>query len=167
METFYLPKKENYCVSAEYTILKKKTALGYDIKVHNIAYEKSGKIHDSGDTIYAKIIDAKSGKLEVGTWFLPPATAGPYWVIDYDEKEGYALVSGGPPTLEGTNGLCRTGTGVNKAGLWIFTRQQTRNEELVQKARKIAEAKGFDLTVLNDVDQSTCPPKSSSYFVQV
>merc|ERR1712087_332283 len=156
--TLYLPAAQNYCVSARYTLLAKKTLLGYDIKVRNVAYEKNGKVHGSGDLIYAKIIDAKTGKLEVAPSFLPSGLAGDYWVIDYDESEGYALVSGGAPTIQGQGGLCRTGTGVNQAGLWIFTRQQTRNDNLVQKVRGIAEKKGFDLTVLNDVDQSSCPP---------
>merc|ERR1719218_344512 len=61
--TLYLPKDQNFCVSAQYTLLEKKTVLGYDVKVHNIAYEKNGKVHDSGDLIYAKIVDAKTGKL--------------------------------------------------------------------------------------------------------
>merc|ERR1712203_808557 len=139
--TLYLPAAQNYCVSARYTILAKKTLLGYDIKVRNVAYEQTGKIHDSGDLIYAKIIDAKRGKLEVAPSFLPSGLAGDYWVIDYDENEGYALVSGGAPTIEGQEGLCRTGKGVNQAGLWIFTRQQTRNENLVQKVRRVAEKK--------------------------
>jgi lipocalin len=156
-ETSYLPKEQNYCVSAEYAILGKKTLLGYDVKVHNIAYDKTGKIFDSKDLIYAKIVDANTGKLEVAPYFLPPILSGAYWVIDYDESEGYALISGGPPKLDGQNGLCRTGTGVNGAGLWIFTRQQTRNEDLVQKVRGIATTKGFDLTVLNDVNQTSCP----------
>lgn len=160
--TSYLPTSQNFCVSAEYTVLKKQTLLGYDIKVRNIAYEKSGKIHDSGDLIYAKIVDAKSGKLEVAPSFLPPALSGDYWVIAYDEAEGYALVSGGAPTLEGQGGLCRTGTGVNEAGLWIFTRAQIRNDDLVLKVRGIAQQKGFDLSVLNDVDQSHCPPLPSN-----
>merc|ERR1712039_673564 len=147
--TLYLPKAQNYCVSARYTVLQKKTLLGYDIKVRNVAYEKDGKIHDSGDLIYAKIIDAKSGKLEVAPSFLPTGLAGDYWVIVYDESAGYALVSGGAPKIDGQGGLCRTGTGVNQAGLWIFTRQQARNEALVQKVRGIAAGKGFDTSVLN------------------
>merc|ERR1711879_168131 len=129
--------------------------------------EQNGKIHDSGDLIYAKIVDAKTGKLEVAPYFLPTAFAGAYWVIDYDESQGYALVSGGASTLEGEGGLCRTGSGVNEAGLWIFTRQQSRNEELVQKVRRIAKSKGFDLAVLDDVDQSKCPPLSSGNTVMV
>jgi len=161
-ETAYLPKEQNFCVSAQYTRLEKKTLLGYDIKVHNVAYERDGEKHDSGDTLYAKIVDAKTGKLEVAPYFLPPALSGAYWVLAYEESEGFALVSGGAPTHDGEDGLCRTGTGVNGSGLWIATRQQRRDEGLVQKVRAMALAKGLDLTVLNDVDQTTCPPLSHS-----
>merc|ERR1719498_1065184 len=100
----------------------------------------------------AKIVDQDAGQFKVAPWFLPTALAGPYWVIDYSEAEGYALVSGGPPTLEGKNGTCRTGTGTNDSGLWIFTREQQRNEQLISKVRGIAQSKGFDLSVLNHID---------------
>ena len=48
------------------------------------------------------------------------------------------------------------GTGVNGSGLWIFTRMQTRNEAVIQKVRSIALAKGFDLSVLQDINQTSC-----------
>lgn len=159
MATLYLPASENYCVYAEYSVLPKATFWGYTIQVHNYAAEKDGKAHDSGRFICAKGTDAKDpAKLEVGPCFLPRVTGfstGPYWVIAYNEADGYALISGGQPTIQGAGG-CRTGSGVNGAGLWIFTRQQQRNEQLVQKVRGIAAAKGFDLSVLNDVDQTRC-----------
>merc|ERR1711972_231151 len=129
--------------------------------------ESNGDIHDSGDLIYAKIVDAKTGKLEVSPYFVPSFASGDYWVIDYDESQGYALISGGAPKIEGQGGLCRTGTGVNQAGLWIFTRQQSRDEALVQKVRQMAQSKGFDLSVLNDVDQTNCPPLPESDQVMV
>lgn len=159
MATLYLPKTENYCVYADYTVLSKPTLLGYTVQVHNYAQEKDGKAHDSGKIICAKGTDANDpAKLEVGPCFLPRISGfstGPYWVLAYSEQEGYALVSGGQPTHKTDSG-CRTGTGVNGAGLWIFTRQQQRDEALVQKVRSIASAKGFDLSVLNDVDQTSC-----------
>merc|ERR1712135_136539 len=65
---------------------------------------------------------------------------------------GYALISGGAPSHE-TAGGCTTGSGTNDAGLWIFTRQQTRNVTLVTEVRGIADAKGFDLSVLKVVQQ--------------
>lgn len=37
------------------------------------------------------------------------------------------LLAGGAPKESGADG-CKTGTGTNGAGLWIFTRQQKRDE---------------------------------------
>lgn len=170
METSYLPKSHNWCVYAEYHRLPKKSFWGYDVGVHNHAEEQDGTIHDSdrdirGGGILAKIVDEKSGKLEVAPWFLPTLLAGPYWVIAYSEAEGYSLISGGPPKIEGTDGACRTGTGTNNAGLWIFTREQKRDDKLIAKVRGIAKSKGFDLSVLNDVDHSNCTSEYSEQIV--
>merc|ERR1711982_298248 len=92
----------------------------------------------------------------VAPCFLPTIFSGPYWIVAYDESEGYALVSGGQPNVKGEDGGCSTGTGVNYSGLWIFTRSQERDEELVLRVRGIAEEAGFDTSVLNDVDQTNC-----------
>jgi len=40
--------------------------------------------------------------------------------------------------------------------MWIFTRQQARNEILVDKVRSIAVAKGIDVSVLKYNNQTTC-----------
>lgn len=155
MAVSYLPESQNRCVTAEYSLAGKKTFWGYDVLVKNHAEEVAPphKAHDGN--LCAKIVDRDAGKLEVAPCFLPTALSGAYWVLDYSEEEGYAIVSGGAPT-HSSNGACSTGTGVNGAGLWIFTRQQKRDEGLVQKARQIAASKGFDLSVLNDVDQTAC-----------
>jgi len=148
----YLPESENYCVYADYSLGHH--FWGYEVTVHNHAEDvaESHAAHDSGKFLCAKVVDEASGKLEVAPCFLPAFFAGPYWVVDYDESAGYALISGGAPTHE-TAGGCSTGTGTNNAGFWIFTRQQTRNETLVTEVRDIAKAKGFDLSVLNVVQQ--------------
>jgi lipocalin len=155
MAVSYLPKSQNRCVSADYT-KREPGFFGYDLQVHNHAEDVAvpHKVHDSGKTLCAKVVDASRGKLEVAPCFLPSFLAGPYWVMDYSEEEGYALISGGAPTTSAPGG-CRTGSGVNGAGLWIFTRRQQRDQPLVDKVRDIASQKGFDLSVLNDVDQ-TC-----------
>jgi lipocalin len=151
--TRYLPVEQNYCVEADYK--RTENFWGWNVQVHNHAEEIDGKMHDSGSYICAKVVDEKAGKLEVGPCFLPPGiTAGPYWVIAYDEAEGYALISGGAPTTKTDNG-CRTGTGTNNAGLWIFTRQRYKNPSLVDKVRGIATAAGFDISVLNEVKHSS------------
>mmetsp|Transcript_42278 Transcript_42278/g.88331 ORF Transcript_42278/g.88331 Transcript_42278/m.88331 type:complete len:360 (-) Transcript_42278:229-1308(-) len=138
METKYLPKSQNRCVYAEYKLEPKKTL-------------RRGCSQPCRGSRAPKA----RGKLEVAPCFLPSAFAGPYWVVDYDEGAGYALISGGAPTVQADGG-CKTGSGTNGSGLWIFTREQKRDEALVQKVRAIAAKKGFDLSVLNDVDQSDC-----------
>jgi hypothetical protein len=40
------------------------------------------------------VVDKARGKLEVAPCFLPTVAAGPYWVLEYSEEEGYALISG-------------------------------------------------------------------------
>eukprot|EP00933_Yihiella_yeosuensis_P048289 TRINITY_DN4439_c0_g1_i1.p1 TRINITY_DN4439_c0_g1~~TRINITY_DN4439_c0_g1_i1.p1 ORF type:complete len:225 (-),score=46.69 TRINITY_DN4439_c0_g1_i1:287-961(-) len=158
MNIDYLPKDSNNCVYAEYEVLSKPTFWGYDVQVHNHAVTDAGKIRDSGSYICATIGKQEPAKLEVGPCFLPRLsgwTTGPYWVLAFDDEKGYALISGGQPTIKTESG-CRTGTGANGSGLWIFTREQQRNEELIQEARGIAAAKGFDLSVLNDIDNSKC-----------
>ena len=40
--------------------------------------------------------------------------------------------------------------------MWIFMRQQARDEGLVAKGRGIAVAKGVDVSVLKYVNQTAC-----------
>lgn len=161
MATKYLPESQNYCVYAEYSKMEKKSFWGYSTQVHNYAQEADGTKHDSKKIICAvKDSDFNDdARLRVGLCALPRingVTTGPYWIVAYDEAKGYALVSGGQPNIPTSNGMCKTGSGVNNSGLWIFTREQQRNDDLVNEVRAIAESKGFDLSVLKDVDQSNC-----------
>jgi len=160
--TQYLPESRNYCTKAEYEILDKSTSpWRYNIKVKNSDADSSGKTRDSPMDLCAFTPDANvNSKLKVAPCFLPKVFSGDYWVVAYSESEGYALVSGGQPTKQGQNGLCTTGTGRNGSGLWIFTRKQERDDALVTKVRGIATDKGFDVSVLNDVDQTNCSSAS-------
>jgi lipocalin len=156
-ESSYLPIERNYCVKAEYNIFEEPTYLGYTVDVNNQAQNMYGS--SVGASLCAYQTDETSlSKLAVAPCFLPTYFAGPYWVVAYDEQEGYALISGGQPTIvsEGTNGLCTSGDGINNSGLWIFSRSQIRDDTLVSTVRDIAEAAGFDLSVLNDVIQTDC-----------
>jgi lipocalin len=167
MVTKYLPVSQNYCIAADYA-LKGKNVFGWDIQVHNLALEKDGTRHDSGTFLCAKVVNEARGQLKVGPCFLPPflpGATGAYWVLAFDNAKGYALISGGPPTVEGEGG-CRTGSGVNGAGLWIFTRARKRNDAILAEVRAIAAEKGFDLSVLNDVDQTNCTDASSEARIE-
>lgn len=152
----YSPIEQNYCTTAVYTVLDQPTFWGYGVGVNNTAqYETGQKVNG---LLCAYQTEEKDSKLAVAPCFLPKIFAGPYWIVAYDEEEGYALISGGQPTEESdeVDGLCTTGTGINNSGLWIFSRSQTRNETLINHVRAIAVDAGFDISVLNDVDHTNC-----------
>lgn len=151
----YLPADYFRCVTAQYTVLEEPTFLGYNIKVTNHAENADGKALGPLTTICSKIVDEKEGKLEVNPCFLPAFLAGKYWVVAYDKEEDWALISGGPPSIQGEDG-CKTGSGTSNSGFWIFTRQQKREDAVIEKIRGIAKNLGFDVSVLKDVDQTNC-----------
>eukprot|EP00547_Thalassionema_nitzschioides_P000140 CAMPEP_0194212590 /NCGR_PEP_ID=MMETSP0156-20130528/12646_1 /TAXON_ID=33649 /ORGANISM="Thalassionema nitzschioides, Strain L26-B" /LENGTH=262 /DNA_ID=CAMNT_0038940457 /DNA_START=54 /DNA_END=840 /DNA_ORIENTATION=+ len=155
-ENSYSPLEDNFCVRAQYTVRESSTFFGYTVNVANEAQNSIGAEREGNLCAYQT--DAAKSKLAVAPCFLPKFFAGPYWVVVYNEEEGYALISGGQPTIPSYDGDdfigCKTGTGINNSGLWIFSRSQTRNETLISTVRDIAVEKGFDVTVLNDVDQA-------------
>jgi len=157
METEYLPASKNYCVNAVYTKKDSATIWGYTISVRNRAQEADGTQSDSGDGfLCAYGYDSNDpAKLAVAPCWLPTGFSGSYWVLAHNEAEGYALISGGQPTLATPRG-CRTGTGTNDAGFWIFAREPQPDFALVEKVRGMAQAQGFDLSVLNNVSHANC-----------
>ena len=80
-----------------------------------------------------------------------------YWImVAYDEEEGYALISGGQPTIPTFAGYCNSGDGINNCALRIFRHKQERDETLIAKVRALAKEQGLDLSILNDVQQEDC-----------
>jgi apolipoprotein D and lipocalin family protein len=165
MPVKYLPVSDNFCVTAQYVKIG-------NSKVSVFNYARRGGIE--GIVRFAKLnaIQGKSGKvseLMVGPKFLPSFFYGPYWIIGAgkygessqgiqhsDHKYEWALVSGGAPAWVGENGNCKTGSGVNEAGLWILTRDPIVEEPVIENVRSFASEKGFDLTVLNRVVHEGC-----------
>lgn len=70
-------------------------------------------------------------KLVLSRCDVPSEEAGDYWIVRYNEEAGYAIISGGQPTIPSGrgDGLCQTGTGVTQSGLYIFTREQKKRRE--------------------------------------
>lgn len=156
-ENAYSPPDRNNCVRAEYTIREEPTSLwGYTVDVRNAARDNNGKDVDAFLCAYQEEEETMASKLMVAPCFLPKELAGPYWVVAYDESQGYALISGGQPTIPNGAEGCRTGEGINNSGLWIFTRSPVRNDVLVNDVKAIAKNAGFDITVLNFVNQDGC-----------
>ena len=117
-ETIYLPKEENYCVTAEYTVKDRPTFWGYTVGVSNKSQDENGnKLGGDLCAIRDPEYPDTPSKLAVAPCFFPPRWfAGPYWVVGYDEAEGWALISGGQPDKPTQNGLCTTGTGIKNSG---------------------------------------------------
>lgn len=158
--TTYLPAENNFCVTARYTPLERRTFWGYTIRVDNRAKNPANEEEDVGGILYAVQDSHEPGRLKVAPGVLPPFLAGPYWILDYAEsttdREGHALVIGGQPSVRTENG-CRTRNRwiTSSGGLWIFTRSPVRNDELVERLRnRLATEFGLDVTVLNPVDHS-------------
>jgi hypothetical protein len=122
-----LPLDQNYCTRAQYTIRDSPTfPWGYTVDVNNFAQDALG--NDYGGPLCAFQENESSAKLAVAPCFLPKFAAGPYWIIAYDEAEGYALVSGGQPTIPGENGGCKTGTGTQQ--LWTVDLHRVLKNEM-------------------------------------
>ena len=166
MPVSYLPVSDNFCVTAQYV-------KNGNSKVSVFNYARRGGIGGSVRFANLKAIQGKSGKaseLMVGPKFLPSCLYGPYWIIGAGKYGGissgsssegthkyeWALVSGGAPEQVGENGKCKTGSGVNEAGLWILTRDPIVEKSVIDKVRSFASEKGFDLTVLNPVVHEGC-----------
>jgi len=159
MPISYLPIEQFYCVKAEYSNRYPKWwQFQYTVNVYNEGSDESGQI--TGGELCAYDKGADPAKLAVSPCFLPLIFAGDYWVIAYNESENldeeYALISGGQPRKYTPEG-CRTGTGYFSSGLWIFTRNRERNDDIINTVRDIATENFYDLSVLRDVDQTNCP----------
>jgi lipocalin len=175
MENAYTPLDQNYCVSAQYKIKDSRSFWGYQIDVFNFAQNEAGQT--SGGNLCANYNEEMPSQLNVAPCFIPQFWSGPYWVVAYNETAGYALVSGGQPdevvpgetgcggsgddgsdvsTSSSSSACCRTGTGINGSGLWIFSRSRVRDEPLISTVRKIARDAGFATSVLFDVNQTSC-----------
>jgi len=156
--TLYQPVENLFCVRADYSLLP-----NGEINVHN--QERKGSV--SGELqsalLRAVYVDADTGKLKVGPDFVPRSLFGPYWVVATDSYptdpnfKGYewAVVSAGPPSTPSNGGCKNTGV-VNDVGLWLFSRSPNPSQKDVQAMRDVAAAKGFDLSVLVNVEQNKC-----------
>ena len=97
-----------------------------------------------------------------GPCFLPNFFAGPYWVIDAGPSSHnytWAIVSGGPPTVQYPDGNCSTSlSGVNGSGLWLFTRDSYSDNVpyYIHIMRERLQVMGYSLSQLLNVTQRGC-----------
>lgn len=159
----YLPEDRFFCTEARYGLDPDlfPALFGWDVTVNNYDEDVNGNGR-GGDGLCAAIVDKKMpSKLGVSPCALVPsffwARIGPYWVMDFDDDAGWAVISGGRPSIWTGSG-CKAR---DDAGTWIFTRVQTgeaaANATLL--ALDAAREKGMDVDNLDDfliVNQSSC-----------
>lgn len=156
MEITYLPLEWNYCTATRYTLLEEDL-----VAVFNEARVGSVDGPPQGAELRAAIPDLSDpSKLAVGPIAVPEDLYGPYWVLAVgggDEAQyGWAVISGGPPTVP-SNGACKTRSRtVNNSGLWLFHRVAVAPAEDIALLRSVAEGLGFDISVLNPVEHRGC-----------
>ena len=158
----YLPEDRFHCTEARYSLELDPffNFFGWDVSVNN--YDENAAGEGRGGGLCAAILDRNyPSKLGVSPCFFIPAflwaSAGPYWVMAFDDDAGWAVISGGRPSIWTGNG-CKAR---DDSGTWIFTREQTgeaaANATLL--ALDAAREKGMDVDNLKDflvVDQTSC-----------
>jgi len=163
--TRFNPPENNYCVTAQYEVRDRPSIpWGYTVDVANKGRVGSTDGEPTGAELCAwEKNSSDPAKLGVAPCEIPRRLSGDFWVIRYNEDEGYAIISGGQPTVpSGNTGLCKTGKGVDQTGLWYFSRSPTRNETLISYLDDIAQnEEGFDTSVLLPVDHVGCPEPNS------
>jgi len=163
-EIMFHPANHLYCNTVDFHVKKFQSLLGYSMTATYGAKNEHGKSLAPWipKTLCARWTEGVVGKAVIAPCFIPSAWAGDYWVVASDMDEEWALVSGGAPNQQGADG-CKSSFA--KGGLWIMTRRQQREEEMMQKIRGVAEEKGFDLGVLLDTNHSTCADPDVKLFV--
>ena len=151
----YQPIENLFCVRAVYTITSPTT-----LDVFNFARKGSveGEPSNEGMVLNAFIPNvAIKSKLKVGPKFVPRVLYGDYWIVA--REEDWAIISGGQPTIEVSDGLCTTESADNvrnQGGLWLFTREKEVSDELVETMKKKAKELGIDTSMLKKVEQKGC-----------
>lgn len=121
----------------------------------------TGPLKGTNMLLNAVVVDEDAGKLKVGPSFIPSLLYGPYWVAALADDYSWAVISGGPPT-KASNGACTnvaSGPGAlfgNGEGLWLFHRSPNPSGAMLAEMRAAAAQKGFDISLLQSVDQTGC-----------
>ena len=181
LEVQFQEEDSFYCVRAQYTLDTKKNwwcrlffmCDRLRIKVNNRG--RIGSVDGPVDeaNLYAFIKDSSEpSKLRVGPRILPPIINGPYWVLEAgtyaellsgtNEFEStdyeWALISGGPPTIE-SNGKCTPGIPgpETRNGFWYFSSNPVPPEGVMEALDTLAsETYGIDISLLRPVVQEGC-----------
>eukprot|EP00606_Chrysophyceae_sp_TOSAG23-5_P000086 GSChrysophyteH2.ASY1.ANO1.1732.1 assembled CDS len=168
--TEYQPKNSFFCVTQTLEDNGNHVPLfkGPVISVYNFA--NTGKVNGplqnaDNTTLCARQADKDTpSNILNAPCFLPNAAAGPYWVIQAgpsDANYEWAIVAGGPPTVQYDDGCTNTLDGVNGSGLWLYTRDPLDSSEYVPVMRKMLSGMGYTLSQLYQIEQHGCSYKGA------
>lgn len=158
-ETWFLTPENFHCVKTEFERIRDgPSALGYTYIITTKAQDNNGVVSDTHSGLCIYQVREEPAKLEIVECHLPRVYSSPYWVVAYKTGIwGYAIVSGGQPTVPSKEGSGHCSMANTRYGFWIYTREQNRNNNVIVAARAVAYEKGFDLNALRQVVQEHCP----------
>ena len=165
--TKYLERNTFYCTAATYNFEGKKVPFfdGKVVSVYN--YANLDKINGPNEnannmTLCARAVnETDASRLAVAPCFLPNKFAGDYWVIDHADDYSWSIVIGGQPTEQYADGCTTKETGVNNAGLWLFSRSPVASKSSIQLMRDRLEKMGIARSRLFPVQQDGCVYKDA------
>mgnify|MGYP005993183471 CR=1 FL=1 len=162
----YQSKNDLFCVTATYNIDKHSKVPYFNgkvISVYNYANkDKVNGLNPNNATILCarEINNLESEKLIVAPCILPNLLGGDYWVVSAGPKPNnyeWAIVSGGQPKVRVDDKTCTTKqTGINGAGLWLFSRKKNMDEKTIQMLKHILISKGISTKYLLKVEHNNC-----------
>jgi len=152
-------KKLLYCQTVRYQQPLLPSPLGYTISIEYVLKSKYGEKYDYGKCAYQTISNHSAKLAATPSCQNPKSAATPYWILYYEPPDPGAQASGvaiiSAPEMDvpdPQSGKC------NSNGLMILTGDPNPWDKkwIVRRARhRIAEL-GFDLSVLNTVNQTNC-----------
>nr|QFG74624.1 MAG: hypothetical protein [Megaviridae environmental sample] len=162
----YQSLNDLYCVTATYNVDKNSHVPFFDgtvISVYN--YANRGKVNgqytNNSTVLCAREPNSSAPeKLLVAPCFLPNIFGGNYWIlaagpISYNYE--WAVIIGGEPSVRVTNETCTTKeSGVNGAGLWLFSREQVLEQSKLDVMRNILMKNNISTSKLYNVSQMGC-----------
>ncbi len=127
----YQPADRLFCVRARYTA--DDDGIGVNVFNECRVGSVTGRACVDKDYQLCAVRDRfMQSKLMVGPCWLPSVFYGPYWVVGQAADKSWATVSGGEPTDEvEQDGQMRCTT---SSGTWIFTREQTPPQRVIDDA---------------------------------
>ena len=162
----YQPLDSLYCVTATYDLDGATVPFfrGTVVTVYN--YGNKGavngpNVNKNNMTLCARATNASdTSRLAVAPCFLPNLAAGPYWLLgvgaDASGEYEWAVVIGGNPTVAYADGCTTSETGINNAGLWLFSRSPVASDATMAAMRDLLAAQNISQSRLHTVPHDGC-----------